>query len=208
MITSTAVAAVSPLRVLVGDADAQSCARLAAQITSYGHVVVARAATGAEAVTRALAFSPDVALLDVHLPEGSGADAAAVLYRAAVPPAVLLLTTDDGDGLTDDEVVSTGAAAVLPKGAPGAILDSAMRLAAARGRELAGARAEAAVARRQLEERKLIERAKGILMRRTGTTEAEAYRILQRSSQDKATPMVKLAQAVLDSEPGAAPARA
>jgi response regulator NasT len=93
---------------------------------------------------------------------------------------------------------------VLPASAPPALLDATVRLAAARARELAAARADAAGARRQLEERKLIERAKGILMRRTGTTEAEAYRILQRSSQDKATPMVTLAQAVLDSEPGAA----
>jgi response regulator NasT len=87
---------------------------------------------------------------------------------------------------------------------PRALLDASVRCAAARARELAAARAEGAAARRQLEERKLIERAKGILMRRTGTTEQEAYRILQRSSQDKATPMVVLARAVLDSEPGAA----
>jgi response regulator NasT len=78
-----------------------------------------------------------------------------------------------------------------------------VRCAAARARELAAARADAAAARRQLEERKLLERARGLLMRRTGSTEAEAYRILQRSSQDRATPMIKLAQAVLDSEPGA-----
>lgn len=78
-----------------------------------------------------------------------------------------------------------------------------MRLAAARARELAALRAECREVQRRLEERKLIERAKEILMRRTATTEPEACRILQRSSQDKATPMVKLAQAVLDSEPGA-----
>ena len=68
---------------------------------------------------------------------------------------------------------------------------------------MAAARTDAGVARKQLEDRKVIERAKGILMRRTGATEQEAYRILQRSSQDRATPMVKIAQAVLDSEPGA-----
>jgi len=50
----------------------------------------------------------------------------------------------------------------------------------------------------------VIERAKGILMRRTGCSEPEAYRILQRSSQDRSKPMVEIAKAVLDSEPGAA----
>ena len=208
MIRSAATAAVTPLRILVGDADSASLQRLAAQITSCGHVVVGQAATGAEAVTRALALSPDVVLLDVQLPEGSGTHVAAILHRAEVAPGVLLLSSDAADALTDAEAESTGAAAVLPKVAPSAVLDGAVRLAAARARELAGARAEAAGARRQLEDRKTIERAKGVLMRRTGSTEQEAYRILQRSSQDRATPMVKLAQAVLDSEPGLAAPRA
>ena len=54
----------------------------------------------------------------------------------------------------------------------------------------------------QLEARKLIERAKGILMRRTGSSEQEAYRIMQRSSQDRSVRMVDIAKAVIDSEPG------
>jgi two-component system, response regulator PdtaR len=49
----------------------------------------------------------------------------------------------------------------------------------------------------------VIERAKGILMRRTACSEPDAYRILQRSSQDRSKPMVEIARAVLDSEPGA-----
>ncbi|HEY9226358.1 MAG TPA: ANTAR domain-containing protein, partial [Gemmatimonadaceae bacterium] len=53
-----------------------------------------------------------------------------------------------------------------------------------------------------LENRKTIERAKGILMRRTGSSEQEAYRILQRTSQDRSVPMVEIAKAVLASEPG------
>ena len=76
-------------------------------------------------------------------------------------------------------------------------------MAAARSRVLAEARREADAARQALEARKLIERAKGILMRRTGTSEQEAYRIMQRSSQDRSVPMVDIARAVLDSEPGA-----
>ena len=50
--------------------------------------------------------------------------------------------------------------------------------------------------------RATIERAKGILMRRTGSSEQEAYRILQRTSQDRSVPMVEIARAVLASEPG------
>jgi len=116
----------------------------------------------------------------------------------------VLVTRDPDATLADGEVESTGAAAVLPKPASHALLESTLRCAAAHARALAAARAGAAGARRQLEDRKVIERAKGILMRRTGSSEQEAYGILQRTSQDRATPMVTLAQAVLDSEPGAA----
>jgi response regulator NasT len=64
------------------------------------------------------------------------------------------------------------------------------------------ARLAADAARGALENRKTIERAKGILMRRTGSSEQEAYRILQRTSQDRSVPMVEIARAVLASEPG------
>jgi response regulator NasT len=83
------------------------------------------------------------------------------------------------------------------------MLDSTIRLAVTRAAALRSARKEASDAKAALEARKTIERAKGILMRRTACSEAEAYRILQRSSQDRSKPMVDIAQAVLDSEPGA-----
>ena len=196
-------AALTGLRVVVADGDATACACLADQLAAAGHVVVARASTGAEAVTRAMALGPDAVLLDVHMPEGSGLDAAALIARMTPAPAVVLVTGDADAVLDDHELLATTAVAVLPKPTPRGLLDATLRCAVARSRELAAAHAATAAAHRQLEERKLIERAKGILMRRTGTTEQEAYRILQRSSQDKATPMVVLAQAVLASEPGA-----
>jgi response regulator NasT len=64
------------------------------------------------------------------------------------------------------------------------------------------AREETERAVRQLEERKLIERAKGILMRRTGLSEQDAYSLLRRSSQERSMPIAELARVVLESEPG------
>jgi response regulator NasT len=177
------------------------------QLTSLGHVVVAQVATGREAVAQAAALAPDVVLLDQHMPGGSGVEAARAIVAARPETAVVLFTGDPDTSLSDDDVAATAAVAFIPKPTPRALLDSTVRLAAARSRELAGARDEAVSARQQLEDRKLIERAKGILMRRTGSSEQEAYRILQRTSQDRAVPMTKIAQAVLDSEPGAVPSR-
>ena len=99
-------------------------------------------------------------------------------------------------------MTATAAIAFLPKPAPPRVLDSTIRLAATRAKELMTARQDAESARTALENRKTIERAKGILMRRTGSSEQEAYRILQRTSQDRSVPMVEIAKAVLASEPG------
>jgi two-component system, response regulator PdtaR len=117
--------------------------------------------------------------------------------------AVVLFSGDQALTLTDHDVAATAAIAFLPKPAPPRVLDSTIRLAATRAKELASARKDAEGARQALENRKMIERAKGILMRRTGSSEQEAYRILQRTSQDRSVPMVEIAKAVLASEPGA-----
>ena len=133
-----------------------------------GHTVVAHVSGGREAIERAKEVKPDVVLLDIHMPEGSGLEAAEEIRRTVPAAAVVLFSGDQTVSLTEHDITATSAIA--------------------------------------FENRKTIERAKGILMRRTGTSEAEAYRILQRTSQDRSVPMVEIARAVLDSEPTAAPA--
>jgi response regulator NasT len=201
--TSLPLPTATALGVLVADADPSSCARIAQLLAATGHRVLASVTTSGEAVSSAAALTPDVVVIDLGLPDATGAAAAALIRRGLPSTGVVLMTADAEAALTEEELIATGAVALLAKPMPIAMLECTVRLAATRARELATVRESAAAARRQLEERKLIERAKGILMRRTGTTEAEAYRILQRSSQDRGTPMSVLAQAVLASEPGA-----
>jgi response regulator NasT len=136
------------------------------------------------------------------MPDGSGIEAAEQIARAQPGVAVVLFSGDQDLMLSEHEVMSTAAIAYLPKPTPPAQLDATIRLAVARGRALNSAREDAERARVQLENRKLIERAKGILMRRTGSSEQEAYSILRRTSQDRSVPMVEIAKAVLESEPG------
>lgn len=150
-------------------------------LASFGHDVIAQAGSGREAVAAARSTLPDVVLLDIHMPDGSGLDAASEIVRERPGTAV----------------------AILAKPVPPRMLDATLRMAVSRARALSTAEQDASAARTQLENRKLIERAKGILMRRTGSSEHEAYKILQRTSQDKAKPMVDIARAVIDSEPGA-----
>ena len=190
------------IRVLIAEDDDNARALLTDLLGTLGHTVVAEVSTGREAFDRAMDVVPDVVLLDVHMPDGSGIEAAERITKSIPGVAVVLFSGDHTLTLTDRDVTATAAIAFLPKPAPPRVLDSTIRLAATRAKELMAARQDAESARQALENRKTIERAKGILMRRTGSSEQEAYRILQRTSQDRSVPMVEIARAVLASEPG------
>lgn len=194
---------VTPIKVLVAEDDENARSLITDLLTTLGHTVVAEVSTGREAFERAKDVVPDVVLLDVHMPDGSGIEAAELITQTMPGVAVVLFSGDQTLTLTDRDVTATAAIAFLPKPAPPRVLDSTIRLAATRAKELLAARRDAESAKQALENRKTIERAKGILMRRTGSSEQEAYRILQRTSQDRSVPMVEIAKAVLASEPEA-----
>ncbi len=196
------------LRLLLAEDDVAARETLTEVLRTLGHDVVAAVSSGVEAADRAREMKPDAVLLDVHMPDGSGIEAAEVISRTLPGIAVILYSGDDSVTLSDKEAVTTGALAFLPKPVPPKMLDSTIRLAVTRSAALRSAKKDATEAKAALEARKIVERAKGILMRRTGCSEPEAYRILQRSSQDRSKPMVEIAKAVLDSEPGAEPSAA
>jgi two-component system, response regulator PdtaR len=191
------------IRVLLADDDAEARFTVRELLTAMGHEVVADVGTGREAVEAARAWAPDVVLLDIHMPDGSGIDAATEIVRARPATAIVLFTGDHSVALDGSQVEETAAIALLAKPVKPQSLDSTLRMAVSRARALAKAEADAEGARTALEHRKLVERAKGLLMRRMGVTEQEAYRVLQRTSQDKAKAMWEIAKAVIDSEPGA-----
>jgi response regulator NasT len=192
----------STIRVLVAEDNALERSTLVDLLSALGHMVVAEVESGTEAIEKAQQFTPDAVLLDMHMPGASGVQAAEEIAAALPGTAVVLITGDLSLTLSTADVLRSTAVALLPKPTPPTTLDVTLRMAVTRARELLSARREAAEAKAQLEARKLIERAKGILMRRTGSSEQEAYRIMQRSSQDRSVRMVDIARAVIDSEPG------
>jgi response regulator NasT len=192
----------STIRVLVAEDNALERSTLVDLLGALGHMVVAEVDSGTEAIEKAQQFPPDAVLLDMHMPGASGVQAAEEIANALPGTAVVLITGDLSLTLSSADVLRSTAVALLPKPTPPTTLDATLRMAVTRARELVGAKREAAEAKQQLEARKLIERAKGILMRRTGSSEQEAYRIMQRSSQDRSVRMVDIAKAVIDSEPG------
>lgn len=192
----------STIRVLVAEDNPLERSTLVDLLVALGHMVVAEVESGTEAIEKAQQFTPDAVLLDMHMPGASGVQAAEEIAAALPGTAVVLITGDLSLTLSSADVLRSTAVALLPKPTPPTALDATLRMAVTRARELLSARREAAEAKAQLEERKLIERAKGILMRRTGSSEQEAYRIMQRSSQDRSVRMVDIARAVIESEPG------
>jgi response regulator NasT len=200
--STTAVdAPASSVRILIAEDDTELRGTLSRTLSAVGHVIVGEASTMGDAIDRARELSPDVLLLDSHLGPTKMLEVAKTLASDTPGVAVIYLCGESTFALEGD-VAGTTAIAVLPSSCPAALLDSSIRLAAQRARELRSAREEVAIVRQQLENRKAIERAKGILMRRTGLSEQEAYRILQRTSQDRSVPMVDVAREVLESEPG------
>jgi len=194
--------AVEGLRILLASSGPQDGGGIGELLAQLGHAVLACTGSAADAAGRAAALRPDVVLLDVALlDEADGASTEDVAAGAPGVP-IVLFCGDPNVRISDREVGASAGIAYLPTPVPPGYLDAALRLAVYRGRALEAARTEAAEARRQLEDRKLVERAKGVLMRRTGASEQDAYSMLRRQSQDRSMPMVDVARLVLASEPG------
>ena len=191
----------APMRVIVAEDDTELRGTMSRDLGALGHVVVGEVATVADVIDRTRELIPDVLLLDAHLGPNKMVEIVQTLARETPSVAVIFLSGEPTFALEGDDT-GTAAICVLPSSSPPQVMDATIRLAAHRTRELCIARAELAEARKQLENRKTIERAKGLLMRRTGLSEQEAYRILQRTSQDRSVPMVDVAREVLESEPG------
>jgi len=191
---------VSSIRVLIAEDDDNARSLLIDLLGTLGHTVVAEVSSGREAIERAKDVLPDVVLLDVHMPDGSGIEAAERITQSIPGVAVVLFSGDQTLQLSDRDVTATAAIAFLPKPAPPRVLDSTIRLAATRAKELLAARQDAESARTQLENRKTIERAKGILQRDLGLTEEQAYLSIQRQSRQKRKTMKEISEAIILSE--------
>lgn len=178
-------------RVTIVDDHERSRAALRAAIWAAGGEVAGEALRCADALSTVERSSPTVAIFAVGLPDGDGTEAAAeVIARGTCP--VVLFTSHTDDTLVE-RATAAGVMAYLLKPLRPAELAPALDLAIARWEE-------ARALRLRLEERKVIERAKGALMIRHGLTEDEAFKRLRRTAMDTRRPMVEIARAVLVSE--------
>ncbi len=165
----------------------------------WGHQVVGEAATGTDMVRTVLETEPDVVVFDIHLPHLDGLEALKQIYQQRVVAAVAI--TADRDHNLVNRAMAEHVLAYLVKPIEGHQLGPALQVAWARFEELSSLTVENESLRQTLAARKIIERAKGVLMKRHRWSEADAFRRLQRGAMNRRMPMVDLAQAILNGEP-------
>ncbi len=186
------------LRILIADDESLRLMSLREQLEKLGHRVVAEASDGRSAVILARELRPELAILDIKMPEMDGIDAAAQIMRERPIPIILLTAYSEKD--LAERAAHAHVAAYLMKPISETDLLPAIALAISRFGEFQQLRREVDNLREALETRKLVERAKGILMRRLDLSEEEAFRRLQRRSQNENKKLGEIAQAIITAD--------
>lgn len=183
------------LRLLVADDDKAVRGTIAEMSRSLGHEVVAEATDGTEAVEMAHLNTPDLLLLDIRMPGMSGLEAAQAILERTLVPIVIITAHTDNDFIR--RAAEIGAFSYLVKPVTCERLSAAIATAQARFADLQLLRGEVGDLKYALEGRKLIERAKGIVMRDLGVDEQEAYRWLKRTSSRSNRKVAEVARRIV-----------
>jgi AmiR/NasT family two-component response regulator len=183
------------VRILIGEDETIIRLDLKEILERAGFEVCAEARDGEEAVELARAEEPDLAVLDVKMPRLDGIEAARrILAERPIP--IVMLTAYGQDELVA-RAVEAGVFGYLVKPFRETDLLPAIQAAKARHAELEALRGEAESLADALATRKLVERAKGLLMKQEGLSEQDAFTRLQRASQASGRPMKVVAEAVI-----------
>jgi two-component system, response regulator PdtaR len=192
------------MRVLIAEDDPVIALALAERVRTLGHEPIGPAGDGEEAVELAREEAPDVYLFDIELPSLDGLEAATRLAREGLRRPVVVVTGVDDPGLIDRSIAS-GVSAYLTKPVDTRELQAAIDLAAARHAELEALEAEVDRAQQALEDRKLVERAKGLLMSALGLSEQDAFRRLQLTARERNLRLVDVAARIVEQQSLLAP---
>ncbi len=182
-------------RVIIADDESIVRTDLKEMLTSLGYLVVGEVGDGQSAVNLARELVPDVVLMDIKMPDMDGIEAAKILTAEQIAPVILL--TAYGQKELVDRAKEAGVAGYLVKPFKEADLAPAIEVALSRFGEFRLMRQEVSDLKNALETRKLVERAKGILMDAQGLSENEAFRRIQKMSMNTRKPMKDVAEAII-----------
>lgn len=183
------------LRIVIADDEPIILLDLRQMLEELGISVVGEASDGRQAVEKVRQLKPDLAILDVKMPEMDGIEAARLLHEERLAPVILLTAYSDNELI--QRAKQAGVYGYLVKPFKQADLMPAIEVALARYQEARELEQQVDDLKETLETRKIIERAKGILMDTYGLREQEAYRRIQVQSMNTRKSMREIAEAII-----------
>jgi response regulator NasT len=186
------------LRIAVADDEPDMREYFQEVLPRLGHSVVAVARNGQELVELCRTSKPDLVITDIKMPEMDGIDAAIQIYQERPTPVILVSAHQDAELIQRAE--TDHIMGYLVKPIKQGDLRPTIAIAAHRFEQFQELRKEAADLRQALADRKVIERAKGVLMKKASLNEADAFRRLQKLASDKNRKLVDIASIILTAE--------
>jgi len=185
----------NPRRIIIADDESLIRLDLREMLTHLGYDVVAEAGDGQNALDLALKLRPDLVVMDIKMPEVDGITAAETLTRERIAPVVLL--TAYSDQALVERAKDAGVVGYVVKPFREAELMPVIELSLARFEEFRSLEGEVGSLKDALESRKVVERAKGVLMEVHGLRESEAFHRIRKTSMDARKSMKEVAEAIL-----------
>ena len=185
----------SGLRVLLIDRSPGRAAILEQALKDAGYVVAAKLTGVVDLYNEVERIEPDVIIIDLESPDRDTLEQMREISRDRPKPVVMFADDDDSD--TIRQAVKAGVSAYVVDGLAGKRVKPLMEVAIARFREYQALREELAEAKSTLAERKLVDKAKGLLMQRRGMSEDEAYKALRKMAMDSNKRIAEVAENIL-----------
>ena len=183
------------IRVVIAEDEAIIRLDLKEILEAEGYAVIGETGRGDEAIDLVRMLEPDLVILDIKMPGMNGIDVAKVISDEGLA-AVILLTAFSQQDLIQ-EASNAGVLAYLVKPFQRSDLVPAIELALGRFKEISDLKQETLMLRESLQTRKLVDRAKGLLIDSYGLKESDAYRYLQKKAMEDRTTMKSVAEDIL-----------
>ena len=184
-----------PIRVVIAEDEAIIRLDLKESLEAEGYAVIGETGRGDEAIDLVRMLEPDLVILDIKMPGMNGIDAAKVISDEGLAAVILLSAFSQQDLIK--KASNAGVLAYLVKPFQRSDLVPSIELALGRFEEISGLNQEAVMLRQSLETRKLVDRAKGLLIDNYGLKESDAYRYLQKKAMEDRTTMKAVAEDIL-----------
>ncbi|MCL6639391.1 MAG: response regulator [Firmicutes bacterium] len=182
-------------RIAIADDDAAFRKKLKETLVHAGYMVVAEAGHGRSLLKAVFQTEPDLVIMDAKLPGAEGLEIARIIEEHRVAPVILLTASHEKEVL--EEAKASRVFAYLVKPLSEAHLLPAIEISIANFKQMLRLQEENKKLKQALESRKLVEKAKGLVMEARGWSEKEAYKYLQKLSMDNCVPIASVARQII-----------